>query len=444
MPALRPAGIPEGRSPTRRRKEAPVPAGSSNQVSGERLALLYQLTQTFNSSLDLDEVLNTVMDEVVAATGAERGFLMLREPDGGLKFRAARGMDQETINDPQFQISRGVVEGVARGGEAVLTSDAMEDPRFRARQSVMSLGLRSILCAPLKVKDELLGAIYVDNRLHAGIFSQDDLNLLSAIASSAAIAIENARLYQVAVEKGRMERELQMARRVQSSLMPDEMPKLEGWEFAARWLPARVVAGDFYDVFALEGDALALVIADVTDKGMPSALLMAMTRSIVRASLEGAPSLAQAIAKANRLICADSKLGMPVTLFCARLTPEKATLSYVNAGHNPPLLWRPASGEVQELSRTGMVLGVDETTTYEEATVTLQSGDVLLLYTDGVTDAIDLSEQQFGLERMRAAFTSKPGASATAILSRITLAIERFAGAAVPFDDITLLVAKRV
>jgi serine phosphatase RsbU (regulator of sigma subunit) len=444
MPALRPAGIPEGRSPTRRRKEAPVPAGSSNEVSGERLALLYQLTRTFSSSLDLDEVLNTVMDEVIAACRAERGFLMLREPDGGLKFRAARGMDQETINDPQFQISRGVVEGVARGGEAVLTSDAMEDPRFRARQSVMSLGLRSILCAPLKFKDELLGAIYVDNRLHAGIFSQDDLNMLSAIASSAAIAIENARLYQVAVEKGRMERELQMARRVQSSLMPDEMPQLEGWEFAARWLPARVVAGDFYDAFALEGGQLALVIADVTDKGMPSALLMALTRSIVRASLEGAPSLAQAIAKANRLICADSKIGMPVSLFCARVSPHSPELTYVNAGHNPPLLWRPARGEVQELSRTGMVLGVDETTTYEESSTSLERGEVLLLYTDGVTDATDRTGQQFGLERTRGVFTAKPGAGATETLSRLTLAIERFAGAADPFDDITLVVARKV
>jgi sigma-B regulation protein RsbU (phosphoserine phosphatase) len=241
-----------------------------------------------------------------------------------------------------------------------------------------------------------------------------------------------------------MERELQMARRVQASLMPEGMPQLEGWEFAARWLPARVVAGDFYDVIPLEGGQLGLVIADVTDKGMPSALLMALTRSILRASLEGAPSLAHAIAKANRLICADSKLGMPVTLFCARLDPASALLTYVNAGHNPPLLWRSGSAELRELTRTGMVLGVDETTAYEEGSTTLEPGDVLLLYTDGVTDAIDLSEQQFGLERMRAAFTGKPGASATAILSRITLAIERFAGAADAFDDITLLVAKRV
>jgi sigma-B regulation protein RsbU (phosphoserine phosphatase) len=241
-----------------------------------------------------------------------------------------------------------------------------------------------------------------------------------------------------------MERELQMARRVQASLLPDEMPVSEGWEFAARWLPARVVAGDFYDAIPLEGDQLALVIADVTDKGMPSALLMALTRSIVRASLEGAPTLAQAIAKANRLICADSKLGMPVSLFCARLGAGRSDLTYVNAGHNPPLVWRPASGEVTELSRTGMVLGVDETAAYEENSTALESGEVLLLYTDGVTDATDRGGQQFGLERTRGVFTAKPGAGAAEILSRLTLAIERFAGAADPFDDITLVVARRV
>src|SRR4030065_490743 len=127
---------------------------------------------------------------------------------------------------------------------------------------------------------------------------------------------------------------------------------------------------------------------------------------------------------------------MRVTLFCARLDPASALLTYVNAGHNPPLLWRPASGELRELTRPGRVLGVDETTAYEEGSTTLEPGDVLLLYTDGVTDAIDLSEQQFGLERMRAAFTGKPRAPATAILSRLTLAIERVAGAAGAFDDI--------
>ena len=172
-------------------------------------------------------------------------------------------MDEKTIDDPQFQISRSVVERVAREGQAILTSDAQSDDRFSARQSVMVLGLRSILCVPLKIKGEVMGVVYVDNRLRAGIFSQADLELLTAIASSAAIAIENARLYQVAVEKGRLERELQMAREVQASLLPRETPQVPGWEFAARWQPAREVAGDYYDFIPLDEEQLGLVISPV-------------------------------------------------------------------------------------------------------------------------------------------------------------------------------------
>src|SRR3990172_516506 len=202
------------------------------EPSVDRLALLYRVSQTFNSTLDLDEVLNRVMDEVIAATRAERGFLMLRDASGQLAARAARGMDQRTVEDPRFQVSRGVVELVAREGRPQLTSDAQADARLTIRESVGMLGLRSILCVPLQHKGATLGVIYVDNRLQAGIFRPDDLELLTAIASSAAAAIENARLYQVAVEKGRLERELQVAREVQAGLLPRDTPRLPGWEFA--------------------------------------------------------------------------------------------------------------------------------------------------------------------------------------------------------------------
>ena len=151
----------------------PTTTSGSSQPSSNRLALLYRLSQTFNSSLDLDEVLNRVMDEVVATTRAERGFVMLCEPDGRLVFRAARGMDQKTIEEPRYQVSRGVVERVAREGQSILTSDAQIDDRFSTRDSVLILGLRSILCVPLRIKNQVLGVIYVDNRLQAGIFGQE-------------------------------------------------------------------------------------------------------------------------------------------------------------------------------------------------------------------------------------------------------------------------------
>jgi serine phosphatase RsbU (regulator of sigma subunit) len=417
----------------------------SQEESGSHLALLYQLTQTFNSSLDLDEVLNRVMDEVIAAVHAERGFVMLSEPEGQLAFRVARGMDQTSIETPQFQVSRSVVERVAREGEPVLTSDAQTDERFNIRQSVVLLGLRSILCVPLKLKERTIGVIYVDNRLQAGIFTQADLRLLSAIASSAAIAIENARLYQVAVEKGRLEQELLTARRVQVGLMPRQMPTLPGWEFIARWRPARQVGGDYYDFIETEDGKLGLVIADVTDKGTPAALFMAFTRSIVRSNLDHAASPAAGITRANRLICKESEHGLFVTLFYGLIDPATDTLTYVNAGHNPPALVSATklSSPITWLSGTGMPLGVEEDNAYQQAVVQFKAGDFLAMYTDGITEAVDTDDNQFGVDRLQQVLVLSRQNSSAEIVAALERAIELFTGGSPPNDDITLVIARR-
>ncbi len=414
-----------------------------SQLPSDRLGLLYRLSQTFNSVLDLDEVLNLVMDEVITVTNAERGFVMLHEPDGGLTFRAARGMDRSTIDDPQFQVSRSVVERVAREGQPILTSDAQSDDRFKQRESVMMLGLRAILCVPLKIKDKISGVVYVDNRIHIGVFTQDDLELLTAIASSAAIAIENARLYALAVEQGRLERELQMAYEIQAGFLPQETPQIPGWEFAARWQPAREVAGDYYDFIPSAAGQLGLVIADVSDKGMPAALFMTLTRSIIRASVDRAPSPADGIAHANRLICADSTGGMFVTLFYMLLDPKTGTLTYVNAGHNPPLLYRAGEDELTELMPTGAALGVFTDLSYEQRTVQLAPGDLILLYTDGVTDATNVQLEDFGEERLRHVVLEKGREPAIEMIAGLEQALSEFVGASLPFDDVTIVAVRR-
>jgi len=417
------------------------------QPTGDRLALLYHLSQTFSSSLDLDEVLNRVIDEVIVATRAERGFVMLYDEQDRLIFRVARGMDQSIISDPMFQVSLSTVEGVARQGQAVLTGDAQLDPRFNMRQSVRLLGLRSILCVPLKAKERVLGTIYVDNRIQAGIFTQADLELLSAIASSAAIAIENARLYQVAVEKGRLESELQMARQVQASLLPTQLPDVPGWEFVARWLPARQVAGDYYDFICTSRGQIGLVVGDVSDKGMPAALFMTLTRSVIRASLDAGQEPAEGIHRANRLICADSPGSMFVTLFFALLDPATNQITYVNAGHNPPLLYqrgkRPGQGSLSRLLRTGMALGVDEDQVYEQRTISLNPGDFLVLYTDGITDALTPGGQDFGLHNLEGVVLEQRENTAAAMTAALEHALEVHTAGAPLFDDITLMIARR-
>ncbi|MBC8503742.1 MAG: SpoIIE family protein phosphatase [Anaerolineales bacterium] len=415
----------------------------STPAFGSRFELLYQLSQTFNSSLDLDEVLNRVMDEVIEAIGAERGFVALKDDDGALEFRSARGIEHTSIEDPESQISHSVIEEVLQKEETVLTHDAQSDDRFSNRSSVLDLQLRSILCAPLLLKDKILGVIYVDNRIFAGFFSNDELELMTAIASSAAVAIDNARLYEIAVEKGRMERELQMAYRVQSSLITEDLPKTPGWEFAASWHPAREVSGDFYDFIPYQGDKLCLVIADVTDKGMPAALFMALTRSLVRASLDRADSLSEGIARANYLICSDSNISMPVTLFLCSIDANKE-ISFVNAGHNPTIHFDVSESELIKLTRTGMFLGFDEEAVYNQEKISLDSGDFLVFYTDGVPDAINEDKETFGMERFLKVIEENPNASASEILAAIEKAVQDFIGDTAPYDDLTLLIAKRV
>jgi phosphoserine phosphatase RsbU/P len=443
------------------------------QAPADRLALLYRLSQTLTSTLNLDEVLNRVMDEVITALRAERGFLMLHDDTGCLAFRVARGMDRHTIYAPAFQVSRGVVERVAAEGRPLLTSDAQQDAWLGGRASIVGLRLHSILCVPLLAKGANVGVIYLDNRLQAGIFTGDDLELLSAIAATAVIAIENARLYQVAVDKGRMERELQLARAVQASLIPTQMPQLAGYELAARWLPALEVSGDYYDFIAtssegaltslVRGPTLAdaaragsasaalpvpepaiqsVVIADVSGKGMPAALFMALTRSVVRACLSQAP-LAEAITRANQLICADSAEGLFVTLFCAQLDPAGGRLAYVNAGHNPPLVYRSREAVWLPLGRTGLLLGFDEDCVYAAREVELERGDCVVLYTDGATEATDPTGKEFGEERLQEVLAGVACAPACDMLAAVEAALSAHIAGSAPFDDITLCILRR-
>jgi len=418
-------------------KEIELPKPSS-----ERLELLYRISQTINSSLDLKLVLETLIDEIIKATQAERGFLMLYDEQKQLTFKTARGMDQRTIEESDFKISQGIVERVAQQGIPLLTSNAQKDERLDNRASVRLYGLRSVLCVPIRLKDQVLGVVYVDNRFQNGIFTRDDLGFLESIASSAGIAIENARLYQIAVDKGRMERELQVAREVQISLIPPDTPNIKGWELAACWKPAHEVSGDFYDFVELPDHRLGLVVADVSDKGMPAAMFMTLSRSIIRAIAGQGGSPAEIINQVNRLIWQDAAGGMFITLFYAQIDADGNTVTYVNAGHNPPLLARTSDNHLEELVRTGMAAGVEGNTIYQQREVKLEKGDSLLIYTDGIIDTIGAGNA-FGEERLKKAFQKRSTLSAHKMVAAMEKDLCDFSGDADPFDDVTMLVLKR-
>jgi sigma-B regulation protein RsbU (phosphoserine phosphatase) len=443
----------------------------------DRVTLLYRLSQTFNSSLNLDEVLNRVIDEVITAIHAENGFMVLRQADGKLDFPVARGMDRTVIDDPQSPVVLEILTRVIEQGKPVLISNTMVKNRSTNHRKRNTLESISILCVPLTIRGNIIGALYLENCCDAGVFSQEDVELLDTIGASAAIAIENARLYREAVEKGRMEHELQVARKVQRDFLPRMLCQPLNWEISARLEAAREVGGDFYDVISLDEDRLVgLVLGDVCDKGVGSALFMALFRSLIRAFAE-------------QHVCADGKLAnvrsenrmdpvfqrdqgtgqstidistlvntvyltnqyinnhhylsnMFTTLFIAVIDPANGNMAYVNCGHEPPIL---VNNRVikDRLNPTGPVLGILPDMKFQVKQLVMTPGDTLLAYTDGVIDAMDVKGEPFSKERLLS-LAQIPAESTEALLDKITASLQTHIGDHNPYDDIALLAARWV
>lgn len=298
------------------------------------------------------------------------------------------------------------------------------------------------LAAPVSLEDSKLGTLTVFRSRASAPFDLDDAQLLRLLANQAAIAIENARLFGLSVEKGRLDGELLAARQVQRSLIPTRAARIPGFQVAGLWRPAHEVAGDFYDFIALGRGRWAVVIGDVSDKGAPAALFMAISRSVIRASAAAEPDAARAIEKANRLLVADAANGMFVTVFFGALDSRSRRLTYVNAGHNPPLMLRAGSGRLEQIKRHGLALGVEPDLVWESHLVQFDKGDMLVLYTDGVTEAFNEKDEIFGEARLARVVKSHPGESAAGLVHAIDHEVNEFAGTRHLADDVTLLAVK--
>jgi serine phosphatase RsbU (regulator of sigma subunit) len=236
-------------------------------------------------------------------------------------------------------------------------------------------------------------------------------------------------------------REREMAYRVQAQLIPVEMPQLPGWEFAANWQPAREVSGDYYDFVRNDGK-LGVIIADVSGKGMPAALFMASTRSILRAKATTSLTAAESITQASSLICADAARGMYVTVFYSEIDPEKRLITYVNCGHNPPFWYKARQREILELSPTGSVVGIYQSNEWTQEQIEMDHGDLLVLYTDGITEAFNEDDQEFGDERLKNIVMNNAQKSPSEIFTEIQTALESHVGSAPQSDDRTIVLIK--
>jgi serine phosphatase RsbU (regulator of sigma subunit) len=308
---------------------------------------------------------------------------------------------------------------------------------------------RLVLAFPLSVKGTVLGVMMVEETEPTPdepsyYIRQRRLEILTGITQQAAMAIQNDRLQSEVVERERLEREMQLARQIQKTFLPQKLPELPGWEVAARWQPARQVGGDFYDIFELQGNRLGLVIADVADKGMPAALFMTLVRTLIRAAVHDDDSPAAVLNHVNRLLLPDTQNGMFVTVVYAVLSTDTGRLIYANAGHNLPLRVRTDHRQVELLSRGGMALGVLEDVGIQDQTIDLEEGDCLILYTDGVTEAFSPTDEMFGEERLHEVLTRASPMTGIEALDAIENAVAEFIADLPQPDDITLVAVRRL
>jgi sigma-B regulation protein RsbU (phosphoserine phosphatase) len=313
-----------------------------------------------------------------------------------------------------------------------------------------SEGFRAHTIVPLAVDGRAVGVLMLDSRQPRS-FADDDIRLLQLIANQGAMAIEKARLHAEEVARQQLERELTVARRIQLGLLPRNTPRLEGWEFGVDYEAARHVGGDFYDVFAIPGDSreYGIVIADVADKGIPAALIMAASRTMMRAIAVDGRTPSAALQIANRLVLEESYAGLFVTALFAKLDPDSGSFTFANAGHPRPL--RVSSGgQIQEIASAGIALGVVEDIAPEEVRITLDPGDVVVLYTDGVTDAMNAAGDSFGTWGLRDAIANAVragGAGHTgpqAIAQAVRAAVDAHLAGSDQTDDLALLAVGRL
>lgn len=413
----------------------------SDNLTPEHLRTLYRVSGWINSTLDFDEALDNAMDAIMQVTKAQRGFIMIHNEDAStFEVLVARGIDGETIESEGYSTT--VVNEVADTRTPLITNNAQFDTRLNAGQSIIMRGLRAILCSPMLVQDRLIGVVYVDTAMKSGIFRPDDLSLVEAVSGLAARAIENARLYLVAREKGRLEQELQMAREIQRNLLPDEMPPSKSYDIAPHWEAAREVAGDFYDAFDLADGSIGAVIADVSDKGAPAALFMAVARTLIRSHAHAGLSSVDTVQRTNDLLLDDAdQSGMFVTLYYSRLLGDGRSI-HVNGGHNPPLVYRHADGSVEYMPIGGRALGWFPDIPLEGTKLQLNPGDVIVYYTDGLTEAENPQGDDYGEARLADIVARVAENDAATIRDLILEDVDTFCAGQPPFDDLTMLVVR--
>lgn len=425
----------------------------------QRLRLLVDLGRAFGERLELDELVPLVLTGCCDALDAEAASVLLLDPDRQelyFPYVAGDDADSAALRALRFPADQGIAGAVLASGTPLRVDEVASDPRYyRGVDRRLGHITRAMVCAPLTTRQGRIGVVQVLNPRHAPAFTDDDLDLLGALAGSIAVAIENARIYaQLRAQVRTLEeavrqreellairRELDAARAIQQAMLPSTASVAAGHagvDLHAAMLPAHEVGGDFYDFFLLDAARLGLVIGDVSGKGVPAAIFMAMSRTLLKATALQGHEPALCIEMVNRMLCRDNAAQMFVTLFYGVLDMRSGEIVYTNAGHNLPYMLRANGIERLPGTRTA-ALGMFDEVSATAGTTRLVAGDGLFLFTDGVTDALDDRDTFFGEARLRSVLDVQRTASAATTVDAVLAALRAHIGKAAQFDDVTAL-----
>jgi serine phosphatase RsbU (regulator of sigma subunit)/pSer/pThr/pTyr-binding forkhead associated (FHA) protein len=427
----------------------------SSHVSGvidfRPLTTLLDQLRSLGSARVLDEVLVLVMDSAIEATGADRGFIMLANQSGELEFKIARARGKVTLSGKSFATSQKIPQEVFATGREQIVPDLRDADLAGQHLGTVALGIRHVLCTPLGVvryldqsapaaeQRPLIGVLYLDSREKGQLMSSAARTALQAVAGEAALAIESARLYREATEKARIERELQLAAEIQRALLPEAMQSGAHFEVAAASVPCRSIGGDFFDYFNLAAGQFAFTLGDVAGKGPPAALLTAMIQGAFAAQVTSIESPAALVAHINRTLIRRAIQSRFVTVMYGVLAAD-GRLTYCNAGHNPPVL--VTRERIHRLETGGLILGLFPHAAYAEESIQLEGGDTLVVFSDGVTEALNAAGDEFGEQRLLSCIEEHRSRPPGVLLDSILAAVRSFSAGAVQNDDVTALVLR--
>jgi serine phosphatase RsbU (regulator of sigma subunit)/pSer/pThr/pTyr-binding forkhead associated (FHA) protein len=414
----------------------------------KRLQAIFDVQQALAAVKDRDELLGTMMDKLFETfPQAHHGLVLLGPTVDELEPAIVRSRDK-TPKPAATHVSRTIAREVFEQRKAILAHDTAEDARFSHASSVVNMEIHSFVVAPLLFRDEVLGFIQLDSQRTKSRFMPEDLSLLAGLASSAALFLKSLKLFETVArevrEREARNQELRVASRIQAGLLPKSDPEDDWLEISGRMRTAKEVGGDYYDY--LRAPDLFVVIGDVSGKGVPAGLVMVMARSILRSlTAHGVVEPRSLAVETNRLLKQDLKPGMFLSLLVGRCDPAAKSIRFAGCGHERPLVYRARTKSVERLALGGLVLGVlpDNSKNVAEAEVALEPGDQVLLYTDGVPEAMNTEGKPFTLDRLEGVLTSNGGLAPPKVLDAVEQAVARHVKTAEPHDDVTLIAIRR-